>query len=838
MKIKLLLLALSILSLFRLQAQSGNQPPSSTSENSQQQNGYIQQAIDENPPLNSSTSQTTNPKKGAKSPQTIAQPTPTNTVTPPNSNPNAPPPQNAVSIPNMPATYPQQTLPQQNVNPVITPQQQAPKTTTTTTPSGAQSSTAISPLLDTSRYMDTTKLPKSTIYGHDIFRNKNLALFNRSLDAQAMGNYIIGVGDQLGINVWGYSSYSGSYAVDQTGAIFPQGVGKIFVKGLTFDKAQAAIRARFAQYLNMANSQIEVTLIYARNITVNLVGEVFQPGSYTLPATNTLFNALLAANGPTDLGSVRQIFLKRDGQTVHTFDVYNFLLNPSSANDFFLQNNDYIFVPAAQKIVSISGEVQRPMKYELIDGEDLNNLLTYSGGLTAKAYTKSVQVKRFVSGQLRLIDLNLDSLMKSQGHYELMNGDEVIVNSLPSQLFQYVKVNGAVMQPGQYNFTGGMHVSDVLNKAHGLRDDAINDRAYIIRQNPDLTTSYIQFNPSEILRNPRSPDNLEVKNLDEIFFFDRQKFIDSLTVSVQGAVRIPGKFAYAKGMTVNDLLIEAGGLKRESANTKVEVTRYQTENGQVIPMPQVIKSIPISDSSTIDLTEGKFGLLPYDVVYVRSLSIDTQHMITIRGEVVYPGAYSMTDKEERLSDLIKQSGGLTKWANTKMATLTRAEDNRGIVFMHLDKVMEDEDSRYNLYLRPGDVINIPTANDIVTISGAVNYPFKDTTGLINGPFRGEKRAKYYVKHYGLGFNKESWRQHTYVIQPGQQIEDPRHWGFIQIYPKVQSGAYVVVPKKPVKVEPANAQPSPPIDWNQIIESAMVKITGLLTLYVLISRINF
>jgi hypothetical protein len=172
----------------------------------------------------------------------------------------------------MPATYPQQTLPQQNVNPVITSPQQAPKTTTTTTPGTLPAGTmAVSPLLDTSRYMDTAKLPKSMIYGHDIFRNKNLALFNRSLDAQAMGNYIIGVGDQLGINVWGYSSYSGSYTVDQTGAIFPQGVGKIFVKGLTFDKAQAAIRARFAQYLNMANSQIEVTLIYARNITVNLM---------------------------------------------------------------------------------------------------------------------------------------------------------------------------------------------------------------------------------------------------------------------------------------------------------------------------------------------------------------------------------------------------------------------------------------------------------------------------------------------------------------------------------------------------------------------------------------
>src|SRR5215831_17151644 len=243
MKVKLLIV-IGILLSYHLRAQTGS--TTTTPTESSQQQGYFQQVVTENPALNASIGaltnppQTTNPpKKGSKSSQQLAPTTtPTATTTPPNNNPNAPPPQNAVGVPNMQPTYPPQTLPQQNVNPVTTPTQ-APKTTstTTTTQQAVQPGMPTSSMLDTSRYIDTTKLPKSSIYGHDIFRNKNLALYNRSLDAQAMGNYIIGVGDQLGINVWGYSSYSGSYTVDETGSIMPEGVGKIYVKGLSLDKA-------------------------------------------------------------------------------------------------------------------------------------------------------------------------------------------------------------------------------------------------------------------------------------------------------------------------------------------------------------------------------------------------------------------------------------------------------------------------------------------------------------------------------------------------------------------------------------------------------------------------
>ncbi|MBA3646953.1 MAG: SLBB domain-containing protein [Chitinophagales bacterium] len=716
--------------------------------------------------------------------------------------------------------------------------QPQPTATPTVTPSSVQHVMPPASVTDTASGLisDTARLPTSDIFGMAFFRNKTITMFSKSTDAQAMGNYIIGLGDQISINVWGYSSFSGSYTVDEGGSIFPQGVGKIYVKGLTLDKAKQLIRSRFASYLDMKNSQIEVTIVYSRVITVNIVGEVFNPGSYSIPATNTVFNALLASNGPTDLGSLRKIYVKRQGQTVRTLDVYDFLLNPRANSDYFLQNNDYIFVPPVGKLISISGEVKRPFRYELIEGEDLSDLLNYAGGLTAKAYGASIQVRRYMGNQLKLIDVNLDSLTKSKGKYELLNGDEVFVSTVPSQLFQFVKISGAVMQPGQFNFTQGMRISDVLNKSHGLREDAITDRGYIIRKNDDLTSTYIPFNPSSVVSNSKSADNVTLKNLDEVYFFDRNTFNDSLNVNISGAVHLPGKYAYAKGMTLNDLILESGGVKAEAANAKIEISRYTAvENGAMVPA--VVGSVIVGSDLSIDTAGRGYSLQPFDMVFVRSVAtIDSQNIVMIKGEVLYPGQYSMTDKEEKLVDLIQRAGGLTQWASPNRATLIRVEDERGIVFMELDKAIHDPDSRYNFILRPGDVIEVPSSSDLVAISGQINYPFRDSSGVINAPYHAGKRAKFYIKKYGLGFNKEAKRSHTYVIQPGQTLQDPHRWTFIRIYPKVQSGAYVVVPLKPHDNTPK--PPAAPVDINQIIESAMVKITGLLTLYVLVTRINF
>ncbi len=724
----------------------------------------------------------------------------------------------------------------------VAPAEAAPKNTTNpiTTTGAAVAVTPTAATDTTVPYRDTTLLPASELYGYSFFRNKTINMFDRALDAQAGGNYIIGVGDQIGINVWGYSSFSGSYTVDQTGSVFPEGVGKIYVKGLTLDKAKALIRSRFATYLDMPNSQIEVTIIYSRVIGVNIVGEVFNPGTYSIPALNTAFNALLAANGPTDLGSLRKIYIKRQGQTVKTLDVYAYLLNPGTGDDYFLQNNDYIFVPPIGKTVSITGEVKRPMKYELIDGEDLMTLISYAGGMTPKAYTRSVQVRRYVGNRLNLFDVNVDSLSRIKAKYELYSGDEVFISTVPGQLYQFVKISGAVMQPGEFNYAEGLRISDVLAKAHGLRGDALADRAYVIRKNDDLSSSYIPFNPSNIIKDTRSVDNLLLKNLDEIYLYDKTTFIDSVTISINGAIRLPGKYTYAKGMTLFDLLYTAGGIKLEAANTKIEISRYKGDNGKSAPQERVVASFPIDSSLMIGTDAQSFPLEPYDVVFVRSLLSSTSPgMVNISGEVTYPGDYLMNDKEEKLVDVINRAGGLSQWANANQATLVRAEGDRGIIFMELEKAMKDPGSEYNFILRPGDKINIPTTNDLVSISGMINYPYADSMGFLNAPYHEGHRAKFYIKRYGLGFADGAKRVRTYVIQPGGTVEDPRRWTFIRKYPKVEKGAYIVVPYIP-NVDPLAPPQAPaePFDVNQFIESAMVKITGLLTLYILVTRINF
>ncbi len=806
MKVLLHLLLISALVITTASAQnpSQNNPPKNLPSNS----GYVQQAITEN---NSSL-------------QTIGL--------------------NPIDVKNE-----KQVQQQGPVSGTPATQQQAPVSSQLKQPSTSTNSSG-TPTDTTKPFVDTTRLPKSAIYGHDFFRNKNFQIFNRTTDAQAAGNYIIGIGDQISVNVWGYSSYSGSYTVDQNGSIMPEGVGKIYVKGLSLDKAKQLIRSRFATYLDMPNSQIEVTIIYSRVITANIVGDVFNPGSYSIPALNTAFNALLASGGPTDLGTVRNIFVKRQGNTVRKLDVYKFLLDPNSSTDFFLENNDYIFVPPAEKVVSIGGEINRPYKYELIDGEGLSDLISYAGGLTAKAYTKAIQVKRFSGNQYVLLDVNLDSLNKTKKKFELLNGDEILISTVPQNIFHFVKVSGAVMQPGQYNFNEGMRISDVLNQSHGLTESGMTDRAYIIRKNQDLSSSFITFIPQNVAKNPNSGENLKLQNLDELVFFDKQTFVDTIKVTVQGAVRLPGKYTYANGMTLQDVLYSAGGLKPEAANTRIEISRYDSAGTGA---PHVVQTFGIDRNLQIASPGETYSLAPFDFIFVRSVSsLDTQMAVTLSGEVMYPGTYALTSKDEKLVDVIQRAGGLTQWADANEATLVRKEDNRGLVFMELDKAMKDPDGRFNLLLKGGDQIVIPVTNDIVAISGMINFPYKDSLGFLNTPWKEGKRAKWYVKKYGLGFAPDAKRVRTYVIQPGGTVQDPRRWAFIRIYPKVQKGASVVVPYTGLNdgvvtaavagtttTTTATAAPSKPaVDWNNVIESAMVKITGLLTLYVLVTRINF
>ncbi len=686
---------------------------------------------------------------------------------------------------------------------------------------------------------DGPQLPNPIIFGQSFFRNKTISTFNHSTDMQAPDNYVLGVGDQLTINIWGFSSYSGSYTIDQSGSILTTQTGRIYLKGLAFDDAKKLIKGRFSTVLDMGNSSMDVSLVYSRVIGINIVGEVFEPGNYTMAATNTAFNALMAASGPTNIGSLRKIYVKRDGQTIKTLDVYSFLLDPDSKQDFYLQNNDYIFVPPSGKVVSVSGEVVRPSSFELLDNENILSLLKFAGGVTPKAYLSNVIIKRYEGNESKLISLNLDSLLKTKGDFNLKNGDQISINNIPDLIINQINIVGPVTSPGAYSFKNGQRISDILEK-NPLRNDALLNKGYIIRTNDDLSKQYISFSPSAILQNKNSPDNILLKNEDAINFFNKASYKDDLNINVSGSVRAPGSYVFGNGMTLKDALYFAGGLKPEAANNRIEIARVmEVQQGSgVSAVPVIVKSISINKDLSLDEVSAGFQLQPNDQVVVRmSSDFDQQNVISLSGEVQFPGNYVMINKLETVTSLLNRAGGLNYSAFVDDAFIFRKENNKGIMLSHIDRAIKKPGSKYDYILKPGDQISIPKQSNIVSVSGLIKFPYIDSLQQINVPYTKGKRAKFYIKHYGLGFEKRAKKSRTYVVNPGQNVNDCRKFVLFNIYPKVKAGATVVATAIPPKELKSKTGISEPINWNQAISTFTVSLTGVATLFILLTRIQ-
>jgi protein involved in polysaccharide export with SLBB domain len=339
----------------------------------------------------------------------------------------------------------------------------------------------------------------ATIYGQSYFREGDIKIFNRSTDAKAPSNYIIGIGDEFGVSVFGYSYYNEVLKVDARGAINPNNMGPIFIKGLAFDKAKSLIRSKMGQYFDLSNNKVEIALVYARNITVNIVGEVMKPGSYNFPAINSAFNALILAGGPSNIGTLRNIQIKRNGKLLKSLDVYAFLNDANAGQDFFLEENDYIIVGSSQKIVKMSGAVKRNASFELLANENLADVITYAGGFTANAYANALQVRRIENKEIKLIDVNFDSLQKINKDFTLKNGDEILVRSSVNEVLNKVAIQGAINFPGEYNFNKASTVQSLINIAGGLKNTSQSDWAYVIRTQADLSKAFIKVNLKDAL---------------------------------------------------------------------------------------------------------------------------------------------------------------------------------------------------------------------------------------------------------------------------------------------------------------------------------------------------
>lgn len=681
---------------------------------------------------------------------------------------------------------------------------------------------------------------KNDIFGHSFFNNNNIKFYDKANQLKAPDNYILGVGDNLSIAIWGFSDFNESFTIGDDGAINPRLVGKIYLNGLSFKNAKLLIESKFSRVYNLKNSQIDVLLTYSRVITINVVGEVNNPGGYTIPAINTAFNALVTVGGIKPIGSVRNIYLKRAGKTIKRLDVYQYLTNPDSKQNFFLKNNDYLLIPSAERIVKIKGQVKRPAQYELIKGENLESLVKYAGGFSAGAYRSHIQVKRYLNDREVIIDVNYDSLLINNKKFDLLDGDEISVHKIEQEFINFVKLVGPVTIPGKYEIKEGEKLLDIINRAGGVLHDVYSNRAYIIRENDDMTKRYISFDLEDLLKNKLSKYNYYLQKFDVIKIFSKKYFRDEFTFSVKGAVRKPGKYPFGEGVTLKDALYLAGKLKKEASRTRIEISRaidfdFNTKNFQ--PTRILIKTIEIGEDFMLDKKLDAFVIQPFDQIIVRTdPAFELQKNIIIQGEVSYPGSYTLLNKEEKISSIIERAGGITPWGFPEGASLIRSEYNAGLLVLKLDKVLRDTNSIYNYILRDGDTLTIPKVNELIKIAGHVQYPNLDSLKHLNAPFTPNKSAKYYIKNFALGFKKDAKRSKTYVKLAGGKIKRTHKLLFFKIYPQVPKGSNIIVVKKDKK-KAKNREKSEPIDWNKAIENGTVKLTAILTLFLLIQQIK-
>jgi protein involved in polysaccharide export with SLBB domain len=573
-----------------------------------------------------------------------------------------------------------------------------------------------------------SNLPDARIWGQQYFRDQSISLFTRSRDIKAIDSYLLGIGDELAITVWGATDYSASVAIDEEGFISltnpTKGVHipRLYIREMKFSDVKKAVEERLKNHMNLTNSQISIELNYSRSLTVNITGEVFNPGSYTFPAVNTAFNGLVAAGGPSQIGSVRKIKVVSSEYKTRTLDVYKFLNSPNVADDFFLFNNDYIYVPLAERVVAIEGSIERPFFYELIEGEHLIELIKYAGGLQSDAYRRNIQVLRYENDEEKLIDVNLSELIRQKKNFKLLNGDRISINPIKQAFSNYITVVGAVKLPGTYQLQQASTIYDVLMKAGVIRS-AVMERIYIKRLREDLSLNYIAINVHKVLDDPMSPDNIVLNPFDEIEVKFKSDFIDKYQVKIFGAVRKPGNYAYSDSLSLNDLLYMANGIRREASNSYIEVSRLNIDNNNNKTYVKIkrldIQGLP--QNLTVE-SGNEFKLKPYDQIFVRkSKEFENIENVTIEGEITWPGIYAISKEKERVYDLIERAGGWTNIAFLKGAKLIRMEE--GLVLLDLETLKKDgPSSKFNYILRKDDRIIIPKIRDLVSIAGRINHP--------------------------------------------------------------------------------------------------------------------
>jgi protein involved in polysaccharide export with SLBB domain len=574
-------------------------------------------------------------------------------------------------------------------------------------------------------------LPPSVIWGQHAFRQKQIPVFMTDKTYQTPDSYILGVDDKVTISIASPRVfYNQSFFVNKQGAITPDKMPRINLKGMTYVRAKQIIASAYRPYYNFSSEHLDVVVSGTRTVSVNVVGEVLSPGTFSMSALNTGFNALVFAQGPTNIGSLRNIQLIRAGGQRKQIDIYEYLTNPNISKDFFLNDNDYISVPVAEKLIIIQGAIVRPMRYELLKSENLNKLISYAGGLAENAYMTTLQVKRFVNDKEKIIDIPYNDLKTSGRDFDLMNGDIVSIKTIPKSFENFATVTGAVDLSGQYEIASGMRISELLKKSI-LKKDARLDAAYLRRVNKDLTSKTEFINLQEILAKPYGEKDIVLQDKDQLYVFSLDRYTRKDSVSISGAVRTLAGITYPydpnKSLKISDLVLMAGGL-RNDATQFAYIVRTDTSNSKLI---EYIRINDINVALENPSAAENLTLMPNDQLRIFSkLTYTDAANIKVSGAVRNPGEYQY-DETLTLKDVLTMSGGVRMEADLGKVEVFRVDLSKNITTsaatVTIDRDLKVNSGDADFKLRPYDQIVVRTIpkfhlQRFVTINGEVNYP--------------------------------------------------------------------------------------------------------------------
>lgn len=670
----------------------------------------------------------------------------------------------------------------------------------------------------------------ATVFGREIFSNKNLS-FEPDLNVPTPKGYVLAAGDELLINVWGDSELNLKLKVSAEGTILIPGLGPVQVSGLTIAAAESRIRQELGRIMSTlsadageadgANTFVSVSLSQIRSIKVNMVGEVVAPGTYTLPSFATLFNALYAAGGVNEIGSLRGIKVYRDSKEVARLDVYDYLLNGRYDTNIRLEENDMVIVSPYDQLAVVRGKVKRNRIFEMKKGETLRQLLDMAGGFTGDAYTKDVRVKRKAGSRYRIATVAEDQYPA----FAMMDGDSLMVDSVIPFYENRLIVEGAVWRPGEYELNDKVRtVKQLVGQAAGLKGDEFAGRAQITRLNPDFTTTVIAVDIRGIL-NGSSPD-VELQKEDRLNIPSLFDLREPYTIKVSGAVNyIDTVLPYRNNLTVEDAILMAGGLKESAATVNVEVARRikDTKTYENTNRTAEVFSFALNDNLGLIPADGNksdtiFTLEPFDEVYVRySPGYQEQQVVKVNGEITFSGDYVLAEKNSRLSDIIAKAGGITPDAYVKGASLKRqltedemrrletllqlssnkqSRDSVALslenikdysVGIDLEKALANPGSAHDVVLRDGDALYIPQLQSTVKINGAVTYP--NSVTYTKGMSVGNCLSQ------AGGYNDIARKYPIVIYMNGKVATTKRCCIFFKRYPKVEPGCEIVVPSK-------------------------------------------